>query len=412
MRLSVYIVLALIVGALGAHFLAEDKGYVMLNFRGYLIEMSLPILVILMALLYFAVRVVLRVLKTPRQLGEATAKFRTRQAQKNFTRGLIEISEGNWARGEKLLTRGARESETPLLNYLTAARAAHKQNAHERRDNWLRMAYEQTPAATTAVLLTQAELQIAHQQYEEALATLRKLEESSPGHKQSLALLAELYERLGDWDHLLSLLPMLKRRRALPSLRIDEMTEKSYRARLAYASRSGDLSGLQQQWKGVPKAQRDLLLKDYVSELMHLGEHDNAEKALRKALRSNWDHELLRLYGRLECAPPGRLLSQTESWLSQHGDDPVLLIAAARHAMRNELWGKARSYLESSIAIHPDPEAYHIYGRLLEQLGEREDAANAFRSGLLLATGQESLRLPILKPVDEGKDAGEPAEQQ
>ena len=130
MKLSVYIVLALIAGALGAHFLAEDKGYVMLNFRGYLIEMSLPILIILMGLLYFAVRVVLRVLKTPRQLGEAAAKYRTRQAQKNFTRGLIEISEGNWARGEKLLTRGARESETPLLNYLSAARAAHKQNAY------------------------------------------------------------------------------------------------------------------------------------------------------------------------------------------------------------------------------------------------------------------------------------------
>ena len=411
MKLSVYIVLALIAGALGAHFLAEDKGYVMLNFRGYLIEMSLPILVILMGLLYFAVRVVLRVLKTPRQLGEAAAKYRTRQAQKNFTRGLIEISEGNWARGEKLLTRGARESETPLLNYLSAARAAHKQNAYERRDNWLRMAYEQTPAATTAVLLTQAELQIAHQQYEEALATLRKLEESAPGHKQSLVLLAELYERLGDWDHLLSLLPILKRRRAVSSLRIDEMTEKAYRARIAHASGGGDLANFQQQWKDVPKAQQESLLKEYISELIHLGEHDSAEKALRKSLRSNWDHELLRLYGRLECDPPGRLLSQIETWLDQRSDDPVLLVTAARQAMRNELWGKARSYLESSIAIRADPEAYHIYGRLLEQLGEREDAAEAFRSGLLLATDQESLRLPILKPSDDGDDAGEQAER-
>ena len=87
------------------------------------------------------------------------------------------------------------------------------------------------------------------------------------------------------------------------------------------------------------------------------------------------------------------------------------LTALVRQAMRNELWGKARSYLESSIAIRADPEAYHIYGRLLEQLGEREDAAEAFRSGLLLATDQESLRLPILKPSDDGDDAGEQAER-
>ena len=54
--------------------------------------------------------------------------------------------------------------------------------------------------------------------------------------------------------------------------------------------------------------------------------------------------------------------------------------------MQSELWGKARSYLESSLALAPVPEAYALYGKLLAQLGDGERAALAFRSGLALAS--------------------------
>ena len=50
----------------------------------------------------------------------------------------------------------------------------------------------------------------------------------------------------------------------------------------------------------------------------------------------------------------------------------------------NELWGKAKSYLESSIAIAPESNAYALYGRLLSKLGQDEEAKAAFCSGLAL----------------------------
>jgi HemY protein len=55
--------------------------------------------------------------------------------------------------------------------------------------------------------------------------------------------------------------------------------------------------------------------------------------------------------------------------------------------MTKELWGKARSYLESSLAMAPRTDAYALYGRLLALLGEEESATLAFRSGLALVTG-------------------------
>ena len=53
--------------------------------------------------------------------------------------------------------------------------------------------------------------------------------------------------------------------------------------------------------------------------------------------------------------------------------------------MRTELWGKARSYLESSLALRPSPEAFQLFGQLLEYLGEVDNASDAYRSGLSLA---------------------------
>jgi HemY protein len=50
--------------------------------------------------------------------------------------------------------------------------------------------------------------------------------------------------------------------------------------------------------------------------------------------------------------------------------------------MRNEIWGKARSYLENAIANGAAPEAYAELGHLLEQLGEHEAAREVYRKGL------------------------------
>src|SRR5690606_7394532 len=72
------------------------------------------------------------------------------------------------------------------------------------------------------------------------------------------------------------------------------------------------------------------------------------------------------------------------------------LLAAARLCLRNELWGKARSYLETVVAIRPTPEAYQEYGRLLTRLGEDDAAAEAWRAGLSLVADPGRPAIPHL----------------
>ena len=142
MKFGLIVVIALVAGAIIAHLLLQDPGYVVIDFRDYVIEMSVPVLFAFIVLLLFVAWLAAKIFRMPRRLGEAVGRIRSGRAGNRLTRGMIEVAEGNFAKGEKLLARGAHVSDAPLLNYLQAARAAHLQGEDERRDKWLREAYE------------------------------------------------------------------------------------------------------------------------------------------------------------------------------------------------------------------------------------------------------------------------------
>ncbi|RZV33233.1 MAG: heme biosynthesis protein HemY [Chromatiales bacterium] len=395
-KFGIVVVVVLFVSAFGAHFLLADPGYVVINFRGYVIEMSVPVLAGLAILLLLAVWVVRKIIVAPRRLGETYGRHRAARSGKKLTRGMIEVAEGNFARGEKLLGRAAGTSDSPLFNYLQAARAAHLQGRDERRDEWLRLAYRDAPEAANAVLLTQAEFQIDREHYEQALATLRRLEEDSKNHAHALALMGRLYFQLEDWDALADILPRLGKNTQIKPDVLETWTIRVHKERL---DRAADIEVLEQAWKGVTRKQKSelTLQESYYNGLMRLGLHDRAEKELASALKSNWRGPLVRLFGLVEATDTTKQLKRAEGWLKNHGEDADLLLAAARLCLRNELWGKARSYLETVISMRPTPEAYQEYGALLTQMGEADAAADAYRDGLGMVAAKP---LPAIPHID------------
>jgi len=396
MKFGLFVVLVLVASAFAAHFLMQDPGYVVINFRSYLVEMSVPALLAALFLLVFAGWLLVKLFNAPRKLGEAAGRYRSGRAGHRLTKGMIEVAEGNFARGEKLLARAASSSDAPLLNYLQAARAAHLLGEDERRDSWLRQAYENTPEAASAVLLTQAELQLDQGQHEQALATLRKLEEKSPNHSYALNLLGRLYYRLEDWTQLEALLPRLAKYGRIDADLLDKWAVRVHRENIG---RAADADTLLAAWGSVPKNLRNdsSLLEAWFGGLIRTGQHDKAEKEIAAELKRQWRPALVRLFGMIDGNDPGKQLSRAEDWLKTHPDDPDLLLAAARLCLKNELWGKARSYLDTAISIRPSPEAYEEFGRLLNQLGESDAAAEAYRSGLSLVAPAPRRALPDLR---------------
>jgi len=392
--------LVILIGAgLGA-LVAHDSGYVLLSAGLYTIEMSLALLVLLIGILfvalYFLIRLIIRTYRLPNDVRGWKQRRGARLAQNAMTRGLLEMSEGNWQTAEKRLVRYADRSETPLLNYLAAARAAQLQGEHERRDAYIRLAHEHMPSADVAVSLTQAELQLADHQLEQALATLRHLRSVAPKHTYVLRLLRRLYEQLGDWEHLRELIPELRRRKVESSEDLHLLERKTYRALLEQAFLSKDDSQLGQVWSSVPKALRTDpdVVSDYAGYLQEGGRDKEAEKFLRDALKQGWNAHLVELYGLIECPDPGKHLSRLEKFLKEHPNEPTLLLTLGRLSLRAQLWGKARGYLEACVNRNGPIDAFRELGRLLEHMGEDDNALQIYRQALTHDKDARTIPLP------------------
>jgi HemY protein len=400
MRSLLKIWLFVLAGAGIGVVLSQDSGYVLLSFGNYTIEMSLALLLLMLAALfaalYFGIRMVVRTLHLPADVREWKQKRGSRLAQQAMTRGLLEMSEGNWRGAEKRLVRFADRSETPLLNYLAAARAAQLQGAHDRRDGYIRLAHEAMPSADIAVSLTQAELQLADHQLEQALTTIQHLRSVAPKHTYVLRLLRRLYEQLGDWEHLRELLPELRRRKVEDEADLTLLEIRTHRALLEQAFLADDERRLNMAWADVPRGLREhpQLLGDYAGYLQEAGQDAKAEKLLRDALKKNWDAGLVESYGLLETPEPGKQLSQMERLLADHPDDATLLLTLGRLSLRAQLWGKARGYLEACIGRNGPAQAYRELGQLLERMREPDKAIEIYRRGLSGTGGPEPVPLP------------------
>jgi HemY protein len=395
--------IAVMAGTLIALAVLRDNGYILIGYDVWSIEGSLALFilldVILFAVLYLTVRFFVRLWQTPSTVKTWHHQRQIRLAQKSLTRGLLEMAEGDWKGAEKRLLKHAANAETPLLNYLAAARAAQLQGEHERRDQYLQLAHESMPSADIAVSLTQAELQLAHQQMEQALATLKHLKSIAPKHVYVLKLLSELYQQLDDWQQLRELLPELKKRKACSPSELEQLESRIHLFSLQQAA-GQDLPALENAWKQIPRKKRfqTSLVIEYARHLVSLNEPDKAIKEINQCLNKHrdkkWDDGVLIAYANINGSNPSIQLTVAEDWLKIKSSNPALLLMLARLSLKARLWGKARSYLEASIEIHPTISAYHELGNLLEQMGETDQARQYYRLGLDMDSESRPVELP------------------
>lgn len=379
--------------AVSAGLLAhDDSGYVLFGHGFTTLEMSLSLFLILLFLSYVAgyllARFIIRTWLMPKQLKKWRLVTQANKARKISLQGLINLSQGQWKKAEQLLIRAAKNSDMPLLNYLSAAKAAQKQNAPERRDHYLALAHNSMPDADFSVKLTQAELQFAHGQNEQALATLVHLHSLSPKHPHIMVLLSKLYEQLKSWDDLKKLLPQLHKHHVLPEKKLLELETKTYIElikRVDFANKADKLLSLWQDMSRDLKKNPNII-EQYCQKLIQADQHDEAEKILRENLRKEWHPTLIKLYGLVQSAQIEKQLTFAESLIKEQDNNPVLLLTLGRLCMHNDLWGKARSYLEASIGNKEMPETYKELGLLMEYLNEPALAATYFKKGLLLSS--------------------------
>lgn len=404
-RLVLWVVLLLAVVGFLAWAISRSAGYVLITYDHFRYESTFWVfigLIVAAWLLTLLVRWLLGVLQLSGALVNPwSRRHRERRAAKASRLGLRELAEGQWAKALAHLKVAAAHDRQPLVHYLGAARAANELGEHAQSDELLRQAQEREPDAALAIGLTQAQLQIARGQLDEARASLNQLYDAHPHHPQLLALLQQLYVELQDWSALCRLLPELRKQRVLVPARLDELERLAWTAALEQAGQAGEATPeqaretLEKRWQALPSALRGepLVVRAYADGLARLGDEAKVEEVLLAALKRSFDDRLVERYGRVRGREPARQLANAEGWLKSHAQSADLLLALGRISLRSELWGKARDYFEASLRLEHRVETCAELARLLTQLGDVEGSNRCFQQGL----GLIDHRLPVVR---------------
>lgn len=398
MKNILYFLGSLCVAALTAFLVSRwlsgfgNPGYVLIGIGQWSLETSLVFFAVSLILGFFAFYVFFRLLgwflRLPRQINTRSKNIKFNRSQEALIAGLVDSAEGNWEKAETVLIKHASHSGAPLIHYLTAARAAQSRGAFDKRDEYLKKAADQAPGSNVAIGLTQAELHLSGNQFEQALETLTRLHSIDPTHATVLKLLHQTYQHVGDWEGIRKLIPALNNNKVLMEAEVKLLETEAFSKLLKQASEKGNIEEIQTLWSEIPDYIKRMqgISAIYFAAMIDAGASAEIEHDLADALSVNWDQTLLVLFGSVQSHDIFRQLQIAEQWLYLHQGDAVLLTILGKLCQKCQDPQKAEHYLSKSIDVEPTVQAYQLLGDLLYDQGNKDKASECYKNGLELAS--------------------------
>ena len=367
-----------------------DPGYVVLVYPPWRMEITFISFVLVLAGLIIGGVMLLRLASLTLNLPSIVRAQRERRAARkrdeNFVGGLKAFVEYRYQDAEQSLGQWQGDELRIGLARVMAARSAQEMRAGAQREHHIQAATEH--GAELAAQLFEAESCLNAKEPASALVAIKRAKEIAPQHTALLRLELKARQLTGQWDEVERLLDALTRSNAL-----DVGVTKPIR-RLAYAEnlkrRAEDDRGLLEYWKKIPTEfkQDAFVARAAAKAFIQRGGHDTALDVLETTLNREWNEDLVALYGELRGSSPKRQIEQAEKWLHTQPRDAQLLLTLAQLCSVQELWGKAQSYLEASLAISASAEGHIRMAELKTQSGQTSEACQHYQKALALCRAQ------------------------
>ncbi|HEH9416452.1 TPA: heme biosynthesis protein HemY [Aeromonas sobria] len=381
----IILVAVMVAGLIFGPQASGNKGYVLIALGNYTIESSVTSAVILAVLFYGALLLIEwllgRVFGLRRKTQGWYGSRRRRKANQQTVAATLAMAEGHYSQAEKLMIKGASNSDTPLLNYLSAAKAAQARGDDARRDQYLQQAQEENPKAELALTLTQTQLQIEQGQYDTALAMLESVYALNPRHPMVLDQLRQVHLARQDWSALCDLIPALHKVGKLTPKQEEDLLQQAWSGRLQQAASS--LETLKAVWQDLPRKLRlePELLACYGDLLRQLGADNEAATLWQEALRKQPMPQLLARLPKLKLDNYQPLLALLQK---QQGQPDVDTALAQLYLLAGQL-DDAQKLLEQEVVSAPSAAAYHALGQLMDKRRLTNKANEYYRQALMLA---------------------------
>ncbi|MGN5113047.1 heme biosynthesis HemY N-terminal domain-containing protein [Aeromonas jandaei] len=381
----IILVAVMVAGLIFGPQASGNKGYVLIALGNYTIESSVTSTVILAVLFYGALLIVEWLLGRVFGLRRKTLGWygsrRRRKANQQTVAATLAMAEGHYSQAEKLMLKGASNSDTPLLNYLSAAKAAQARGDDVRRDQYLQKAQEENPKAELALTLTQTQLQIEQGQYDTALAMLESVYALNPRHPMVLDQLRQVHLARHDWAALCDLIPTLHKVGKLTPKQEEELLQQAWNGRLQQAA--SNLETLKAVWQELPRKLRlePELLASYGDLLRGLGADSEAASLWQEALRKQVMPQLLSRLPKLKLDNYQPLLALLQK---QQGQPEVDNALAQLYLLAGQL-DEAQKLLEQQVEKAPSAAVYHALGQVMDKRRLTNKANEYYRQALELA---------------------------
>ena len=382
-------ILAIIALALGLVLAIQSNvGYVQVIYPPYRLDFSLNFLIILViasfAAAYGIVRIILHTLRLPAYVSEFKKARRKDKGRRATEDALLAFAEGRYSRAEKLAEQALTMNDAPAINTLLAARAAQEQRAFQRRDDYLARAEKLAPQHAIARLMTQAELLIESRQAQDAMPVVQELKSIAGKHLGALRLELKAMQLAKNWDQVLQLVTQLEKREGIEPVQAEQLRIKAHTENLKH--KAHDTQQLTEYWSKMPAVEKanSKVALTAARYFFALGGTSQARQMLEESLAKHWDSELVELYGQCADKDVVKQIERAEAWLKVHPRDPYLLLALGRLCTRQELWGKAQSYVEASLSVESTRAAHLTLAQLLEKMNKMDEACKHYRQSLAL----------------------------
>ncbi|MEQ1663529.1 MAG: heme biosynthesis HemY N-terminal domain-containing protein [Thiobacillus sp.] len=367
-----------------------DPGYVVLVYPPWRAEISFISFVLISLVLIVGgvllMRLALLTLNLPRLVREQRERRAAKRRDDNFVGGLHAFAECRYQDAEQALGQWQGENARLGVARVLAARAAQEIRATAPRDQHIQAASEH--GAALAAQLIDIEARLDAKDAPGALVAIQAAQTLAPHHTVLLRHELKARQLAGQWDEVDRLLDALSRSNALDARVAGKLRLAAYAENLK--RRADDDRALLAYWKNIPaRAKTEAgVARAAAHAFVQRGGHDTALDALEAALDHEWHEDLASLYGEVRGSSPSRQIERAEKWLPARPRDAGLLLTLAQLCATQQLWGKAQSYLEASLAIAPSAETHARMAELKTQSGLSGEACEHYRAALALCLKQ------------------------
>lgn len=293
-----FLMILLFVGLVAAPYISGHQGYVRIETDTKVIEMSLVMLVVFfivaLSVIYTIEWAVTRFLRLNRNAYHWFSSRKRKKAQAETIEGLMEMSEGNYAKAEKLFSKNAKHADEPVLNLIKAAEAAQQKGDEFNANRYLLEASERAGGNSVIVELARTRILLQQGKLPAARSAVDGLLEIAPKNNEALRLAIQIYLESKAFHTLDRLLENINQRGFLSAAEYETLVHQVDDGLLDEIMNEDGQDGLLKWWEDQTSSRRKSVYTRaaLIKRLIEVGDTESACEITLDTMKK-YDDELL-----------------------------------------------------------------------------------------------------------------------